>query len=110
MTLEREGTMISIVVPVFNEEESLPELYRRISTVMKQVCLSFELIFVDDESTDRSLEIMLEFSEKDKNVKIIQLSRNFGHQLAIIAGIEYTHGEAVVTMDSDLQHPPELIE
>jgi glycosyltransferase involved in cell wall biosynthesis len=101
--------MISIVVPVFNEEAGLSELYRRISAVMKQVSLSFELIFVDDGSTDRSLDIMLEFSEKDKNVKIIQLSRNFGHQLAIIAGIDHAHGEAVITMDSDLQHPPELI-
>jgi polyisoprenyl-phosphate glycosyltransferase len=102
--------MISIVAPVFNEEESLPELYCRISTVMKHVCLPFELIFVDDGSTDRSLEIMLELSEKDKSVKIIQLSRNFGHQLAILAGIDHAHGEAVVMMDSDLQHPPELIE
>jgi glycosyltransferase involved in cell wall biosynthesis len=102
--------MISIVVPVFNEEESLPELYRRISSVMKHMRLSFELIFVDDGSTDRSLEIMLELSEKDKNVKIIQLSRNFGHQSAIIAGIDHAHGEAVIMMDSDLQHPPELVQ
>jgi polyisoprenyl-phosphate glycosyltransferase len=110
MALEREDTVISIVVPVFNEEDSLPELYRRISAVIKHVCHSFELIFVDDGSTDRSLEIMLEFSEKDKNVKIIQLSRNFGHQSAIIAGVDHAHGEAVIMMDSDLQHPPELIE
>jgi glycosyltransferase involved in cell wall biosynthesis len=102
--------MISIVVPVFNEEESLHELYRRISAVMARVHLTYELVFVDDGSTDRSLDTMLELSEKDKNVKIIQLSRNFGHQLAIIAGIDYTHGEAVITMDGDLQHPPELIE
>ena len=102
--------MISIVVPVFNEEDSLPELYHRISTVMHQVRLSFELIFVDDGSTDQSLDIMVELSEKDKNVKIIQLSRNFGHQSAIIAGIDYAQGEAVIMMDSDLQHPPELIE
>jgi polyisoprenyl-phosphate glycosyltransferase len=102
--------MISIVVPVFNEEESLHELYRRISAVMARVHLTYELVFVDDGSTDRSLDTMLELSEKDKNVKIVQLSRNFGHQLAIIAGIDYTHGEAVITMDGDLQHPPELIE
>jgi polyisoprenyl-phosphate glycosyltransferase len=102
--------MISIVVPVLNEAENLPELYRRISAVMNHVHLSFELIFVDDGSTDRSLNIMLELSEKDKNVKIIQLSRNFGHQLAIIAGVDYAQGEAVIMMDGDLQHPPELIE
>jgi dolichol-phosphate mannosyltransferase len=102
--------MISIVAPVFNEEESLPELYGRISTVMKHVRLPFELIFVDDGSTDRSLDIMLELSEKDESLKIIQFSRNFGHQLAIIAGIDHAQGEAVIMMDSDLQHPPELIE
>ena len=101
--------MISIIVPVFNEEGSLPELYRRITSVMKQLDLSFELIFVDDGSTDRSFEIILEMIEKDNNVKIIQLSRNFGHQLAIIAGIDHAHGDAVITMDGDLQHPPELI-
>jgi glycosyltransferase involved in cell wall biosynthesis len=102
--------MISIVVPVFNEEESLPELYRRIIAVMNHIHISFELIFVDDGSTDRSLEIMLEISEKDKSVKVIQLSRNFGHQSAIIAGVEYARGTAVITMDGDLQHPPEVIE
>ena len=102
--------MISIVVPVFNEEESLSELYRRIAAVMNRMLLPFELIFVDDGSTDGSLNMMLEFSEKDKTVKIIQLSRNFGHQLAIIAGLDHAQGEAVITMDSDLQHPPELIE
>ena len=101
--------MISIIVPVFNEEGSLPELYRRITAVMKQLDMSFELIFVDDGSTDRSFEIMLEMIEKDNSVKIIQLSRNFGHQLAIIAGIDHAHGDAVITMDGDLQHPPELI-
>jgi glycosyltransferase involved in cell wall biosynthesis len=102
--------MISIVIPVFNEEGSLPELYRRIAVVMEYMHLPYELIFVDDGSTDRSMEIMLELSEKDKDVKIIQLSRNFGHQLAIIAGIDHARGEAVIMMDSDLQHPPELIE
>jgi|SRR5215813_11306197 len=106
----KKGTMISIVIPVFNEEGSLSELYRRITVVMKYMHLPYELIFVDDGSTDRSLEIMLELSEKDKDVKIIQLSRNFGHQLAIIAGIDYARGEAVIMMDSDLQHPPEIIE
>jgi polyisoprenyl-phosphate glycosyltransferase len=110
MSLQRGGTMVSIVVPVFNEEENVPELHRRVSAAMKYMNLSFELIFVDDGSTDRSLDIMLEISEKDKNVKIIQLSRNFGHQVAIIAGIDHAYGEAVIMMDSDLQHPPELIE
>jgi polyisoprenyl-phosphate glycosyltransferase len=101
--------MISIVVPVFNEEENLRELYRRIAGVMEYLGLSFELIFVDDGSTDRSFDVMLEISEKDKNVKIIQLSKNFGHQSAILAGVDHAQGKAVIMMDSDLQHPPELI-
>jgi glycosyltransferase involved in cell wall biosynthesis len=110
MALDRRGTMISIVVPVFNEEGNLLELYRRIVKIKEYVSMPFELIFVDDGSTDRSLQIMLGISENDKSVKIIQLSRNFGHQLAIIAGIDYASGEAVIMLDGDLQHPPELIE
>jgi polyisoprenyl-phosphate glycosyltransferase len=106
----KKGTMISIVIPVFNEEGNLPELYRRITAVMRYIRHSYELIFVDDGSTDRSLQVMLDISEKDKSVKIIQLTRNFGHQLAIIAGIDHARGDAVIMMDSDLQHPPELIE
>ena len=110
IALDRRGTMISIVIPVFNEEGNLLELYRRIIKIKENISIPFELIFVDDGSTDRSLQIMLGISEKDKSVKIIQLSRNFGHQLAIIAGIDHASGEAVIMMDGDLQHPPELIE
>ena len=102
--------MISIVVPVFNEQEVLRELYRCVSNVMKQVAMPFELILVNDGSTDQSLDIMLELWQQDKNVKVIDLSRNFGHQMAIMAGLEYTCGDAVITMDGDLQHPPELID
>lgn len=102
--------MISIVVPVFNEQEVLRELYRCVSDVMKQVAMPFELILVNDGSTDQSLDIMLELWQQDKNVKVIDLSRNFGHQMAIMAGLEYTCGDAVITMDGDLQHPPELID
>ncbi len=101
--------MISIVVPVFNEQEALPQLYRRVSEVMKCVDRPFELIFVNDGSTDESLEIMLGFCQEDRNVKVLELSRNFGHQVAIAAGLDYARGDAVITMDSDLQHPPELI-
>jgi polyisoprenyl-phosphate glycosyltransferase len=110
LCLGEEMMMISIVVPVFNEEESLYELYHRISIAMDHTHTSYELIFVDDGSADRSLEIMLELSEKDEHIKAIQLSRNFGHQSAIIAGIDHSIGEAVIMMDGDLQHPPELIE
>jgi polyisoprenyl-phosphate glycosyltransferase len=101
--------MISIVVPVFNEQQALSELHRRVSEVMKALAMPFELIFVNDGSTDRSLDIMLDLSENDEHVKIIDLSRNFGHQIAIMAGLDHAGGEAVITMDGDLQHPPELI-
>lgn len=101
--------MISIVVPVFNEQEALPQLYRRVSDVMGSVDMPFELVLVDDGSTDKSLEIMLELCQKDRNVKVLEFSRNFGHQMAIAAGLDYARGEAVITMDGDLQHPPEVI-
>jgi dolichol-phosphate mannosyltransferase len=101
--------MISIVVPVFDEREALPELYRRVSDVMDSVDMPFEFVLVDDRSTDKSLEIMLELCQKDRNVKVLEFSRNFGHQMAIAAGLDYARGEAVITMDGDLQHPPEVI-
>jgi polyisoprenyl-phosphate glycosyltransferase len=108
--VERVGLMISIIVPVFNEEEVLPELYRAVAEAMQQVDIPFELILVNDGSTDRSLDIMLDLREKDLKVEVIELSRNFGHQMAIMAGLEYACGEAIIMMDGDLQHPPELIE
>lgn len=101
--------MISIVVPVFNEEEVLPQLYERVSRVMENTGIPFELIFVDDGSIDNSLELLSTLHQKNANVKVLELSRNFGHQMAIAAGLDYASGEAVVTMDSDLQHPPEMI-
>jgi len=101
--------MISIVVPVFNEQEALPRLYHRICETMKRVGIAFELILVDDGSTDQSLEIALKLHREDKHVKVLGFSRNFGHQMAIAAGLDYACGEAVITMDGDLQHPPEVI-
>ena len=99
----------SIVVPVFNEEEVLGEFYKRLVSVMDSVQESYEIIFVNDGSKDRSLEIMKELHSKDKNVKIINFSRNFGHQIAITAGMDYSLGKAVMIIDADLQDPPELI-
>ena len=99
----------SVVVPVFNEEEVIEEFYKRLVSVMDSVQESYEIIFVNDGSKDRSLEIMKELHFKDKNVKIINFSRNFGHQIAITAGMDYSLGEAVIIIDVDLQDPPELI-
>ena len=101
--------MISVVVPVFNEEEVLPQFYDRLSQVFRCIDMRVEIIFVDDGSTDKSLEIILSLCERDKNLKILQFSRNFGHQAAILAGMQNAKGDAVITMDADLQHPPEII-
>jgi dolichol-phosphate mannosyltransferase len=105
----REKTDLSIVVPLFNEEESLPELYPRLSAVLSSAGLACEIILVDDGSTDRSLEIIEALAAKDPRVKLISFSRNFGHMAALSAGLDYAGGDAVVTLDADLQHPPELI-
>lgn len=99
----------SIVAPVYNEEVILPELYRRVTAVMQEAGEPYELILVNDGSRDRSLEIMRELHAQDPRVKIINFSRNFGHQVAITAGADYAQGDAIVIIDSDLQDPPEVI-
>jgi len=100
---------LSVVVPVFNEQQALPELYRRVKAVMIELGVAHEIVFVNDGSVDRSWEIILSLSCADRGVKAIALSRNFGHQLAITAGLEASSGAAVVVMDADLQDPPETI-
>lgn len=99
----------SIVAPVFNEEEGLAEFYRRTAAVMDQLDGDCELVLVFDGSRDRSPEIGRELRARDPRVKIIEFARNFGHQIAITAGIDYAEGDAVVIIDSDLQDPPEVI-
>ncbi len=100
---------ISIVAPIFNEMENLPELYRRVQAVMTAQRLTWELVLVDDGSTDGSTERILELAKKDKHVRPVIFARNFGHQVAITAGWDYARGDAVVIIDADLQDPPELI-
>ncbi len=99
----------SIIAPVFNEEETLPEFYRRTRAVMDALDGDCELILVFDGSRDRSPAIGRELRAQDSRIKIIDFSRNFGHQIAISAGIDYAEGDAVVIIDSDLQDPPEVI-
>jgi len=99
----------SVVVPVFNEEEVVLESYKRLKTVMDGLGEPYEIIFVNDGSKDRTAYIINEICETDKNVKLIDFSRNFGHQIAITAGMDYSSGKAVVVIDADLQDPPELI-
>ena len=100
----------SVVVPVYNERESLPELYRRVREVMARLGEPWELVLVDDGSTDGSTELIRQLREKDpEHVRAVILARNFGHQIAVTAGIDYARGQAVILMDADLQDPPEVI-
>lgn len=99
----------SIIVPIFNEIESLPEMYRRVSATMDQVGEPWELILVDDGSTDGSTAGILELAKKDERIRPLIFARNFGHQIAVTAGWDHALGEAVVIIDADLQDPPEVI-
>lgn len=100
---------ISVVAPVFNEEETLPEFYHRVQAVMDGLGEPWELVLVDDGSSDGSFRIARELHEQDLRVRVVRFARNFGHQIAITAGMDYARGDAVVTIDSDLQDPPEVI-
>lgn len=99
----------SIVVPVYNEEEVIHETYRRLTEVMRSTGEAYELVFVNDGSRDRTSDILKTYSEQDESVVMLDFSRNFGHQIAITAGMDYSKGKAVVVIDADLQDPPELI-
>jgi polyisoprenyl-phosphate glycosyltransferase len=104
-----DAVKYSVVIPVYNEQESLPALLDRLGAVMDQLDGPTEVLLVDDGSRDGSYRLMAEANRKDPRFKIIQLSRNFGHQIAITAGMDVASGQAVVIMDADLQDPPELI-
>ncbi len=99
----------SIVAPVYNEEEILPEFYRRVRDVMISTGEAWEVIIVNDGSRDNSLSIMEKIASEDANVRIVNFARNFGHQVAVTAGIDHATGEAIVLIDTDLQDPPEVI-
>lgn len=101
--------MISIVIPVFNEEEVLPELYRRLRVVLDPLKERYQLVFVDDGSVDNSLTYLKKLSLTCYRIKVVQLSRNFGKEAALMAGLENADGKAVIILDADLQDPPELI-
>lgn len=104
-----EAIKFSIVVPVFNEEKVLPETYRRLHEVMEGLNEPYEIIFVNDGSSDRTMFILDTICEQDRHIRIIDFAKNFGHQTAITAGMDYADGDAVVVIDADLQDPPELI-
>jgi glycosyltransferase involved in cell wall biosynthesis len=101
--------MISIVLPVYNEQDNVGLIYQRLTTEMERLGEPYELLFVDDGSSDGSLGVLTDLCQVDPHVRAISLSRNFGHQIAISAGLEHASGQAVIVMDADLQHPPEVV-
>ena len=101
--------LLSVVVPCFNEEEVIRDTSRRLVAVLEKAPLNFEIIYVDDGSADSTPELLRELQESDERIRVVRFSRNFGHQMAITAGLEHASGEAVVVIDADLQDPPEVI-
>ena len=103
-------SLYSVVVPVYNSQKTLQELYERIKNVFEEkINEPFELVLVDDSSKDQSFKQMEKLRQADKRVKIIQLSRNYGQHCALLCGFHYAKGDFIITMDDDLQHPPEEI-
>lgn len=100
---------LSVVVSVYNEEQALPAFYETAKPILEELSWEYELLFVNDGSRDKSLEILQGLAKKDEKVKVVSFSRNFGHEAAMIAGIDYADGDGVVCMDADLQHPPECL-
>jgi dolichol-phosphate mannosyltransferase len=100
---------VSIIVSVFNEEQVLRMFYLKMTEILKSLEYDYELIFVNDGSTDTSQNIIDEFSRQNPKIKSIQFSTNFGHEAAMIAGVDYSTGQALICMDSDLQHPPAIL-
>ena len=101
--------LLSIVIPVYNEAESLAALLARLDAVLGSLDCEYELVFVNDGSTDATGSLLLDAAARDARLKLLEFSRNFGHQTAITAGLDFAGGDAVVVMDADLQDPPELL-
>lgn len=107
--MTRPRPTLSLVLPIYNEEAVISELHRRLQTFLTHLGVSAEVLFVNDGSKDRSLELLRVLAEDEPRYRILSFSRNFGHQTAITAGVDYARGEAVVLMDADLQDPPEVV-
>jgi glycosyltransferase involved in cell wall biosynthesis len=105
----RDRRLLSVVVPGLNEERALPALMERLTPVLERIGLDWEIVFVDDGSTDGTLGLLRQLNSRDPRIKAISLSRNFGKEIAAAAGLHYAQGDAAVLMDADLQHPPEVI-
>ena len=108
--MDKRSPLVSIVVPCFNEEEAIAETHRRLAALaMDRPGERFEFVFVDDGSRDRTLELLRGIADSDQRVRVVSFARNFGHQLAVTAGIDHAQGDAVVLIDADLQDPPEVV-
>lgn len=105
----RPAPTISVVIPVYNEEANLEPLYARLERVLEEVGRPYEVLFIDDGSRDRSLEILCRLREKHEAVRVIQFNRNYGQHAAVFAGLDHARGDVIVTLDADLQNPPEEI-
>lgn len=108
-SMNTETMDISLVVPVYNESENVEPFYGAVKPILEKITNRFEILMIDDGSDDDTLEKICQLTKKDARVRGLSLSRNFGHQIALTAGLDHAIGEAVITMDVDLQHPPELI-
>lgn len=109
MENNKDFGLLSIITPVFNEEETLKEFHFQVSRVLKTLNMKIEFIYINDGSSDASFEILKEFQNNDHRVGIVDLSRNYGKEIALSAGLDFVNGDAVVIIDADLQDPPELI-
>jgi len=107
--VQQNNLTYSIVIPFLDEEENIPELYKRLTSVMTSVGKPYEIVFIDDGSEDGSIALIQKIIERDPKVRVISLSRNYGHQVAVCAGIDHAEGKAVIIMDADLQDPPEAL-
>jgi polyisoprenyl-phosphate glycosyltransferase len=101
--------LVSVIVPCANEQEVLHETHRRLTNTLSKIGMRFEIVYVDDGSTDSTMDLLRELQGSDHQVRVIRLSRNFGHQVAITAGMEHAAGDAIVVIDADMQDPPEVI-
>jgi len=105
----QKGCFLSVVVPMYNEEEVIEVTYRRLKAVLDKLGETYEIVFVNDGSRDRTSDIVRTLCAEDRSVKLVEFSRNFGHQIAVTAGMDHASGRTVVLIDADLQDPPELI-
>jgi len=106
---QKKAPAFSLVVSVYNEEDALPLFWKETEKVLKKLHKTHEVLFVDDGSTDQSRSVLRNIAKKNKGVRVIHFSRNFGHEAAMLAGIDHSHGQAIICMDADLQHPPKYI-